>query len=272
MTRKSVVVAVLVLVGSSVAYAAPLRWGNYPLIPLEQDPTWHYFVRLWEADGNGGLHELTPEEFAALGEDQEQTVSILPYPQPDGTMIYGVYHQELSFVLWMKRFPDMKKTIGELAQIGETAKDVYDPTLTPAENDAAGNIDWFVVNGTWYPRTWTKRISYVGQAWSELWGPFGDDPANPEFLTRDYVVSFVPVTFDGKRYNAVKVTITGPAEGGPGVATEAYTFIDGIGMYERYFDLTIYGTMVFKHIATLQSVQLPAIGNGAVDTALQSGQ
>jgi hypothetical protein len=225
------------------------------LIPLEGNPTWHYFVRLWEADGSGGLHELTPDEFEALGEDQEQTVSVLPYPQLDGSMVYGIYHQELNFVLWMKRFPDTKKEIGELAQIGETAKDVYDPTMTPAENDAAGNIDWFVVDGTWYPRSWTKRISHPGQEWSELWGPFGDDPANPVFLPRAYSVSFVSVTFNEKRYNAVQVTIVGPAESGVGIATEAYTFIDGIGMYQRYFDLTIFDTMVFKHLATLQTVQ-----------------
>ncbi len=61
------------------------------------------------------------------------------------------------------------------------------------------------------------------------------------------------VDYAGKRYNSVKVTMVGPAEGGAGVATEAYTFIDGIGMYERYFDLTVYGTMVFKHVATLQA-------------------
>ncbi len=255
MLKKIFVLAVLASVGCGGLRAAPLRQGAHPLIPLEANPTWHYFVRLWEADGSGGLHELTPEEFAALGEDQEQTVSVLPYPQPDGSTVFGVYHEHLNFVLWMKRFEDTKNQIGELAQIGETAKDVYDPAMTPAENDAAGNIDWFVVDGAWYPRAWTKRISYVGQHWSELWGPFGDDPANPVFLPRYYVVSYVPVVFDGQKHNAIKVTIVGPAEGGVGVATEAYTFLDGIGMYERYFDLTVFGTMVFKHVATLQTVE-----------------
>jgi hypothetical protein len=244
----------LIIAAFTLAGAAPVRDGWHPLIPLESNPRYEYFVRLWEADGMGGLRELTAQDFIDLDEEQEQTVSVLRYPQPDGSMVYGIYHQQLNFVLWMKRFADTKSQIGELAQIGETAKDMYDPSMSPAENDAAGNIDWFVVDGTWYPRTWTKRVANEGQKWTEQWGPFGEDPETPVFLERNYSVSFVPITFKGKKYNAVKVTIVGPAESGVGTATEAYTFIDGIGMYERYFDLTIYGTMVFKHVAQLQSV------------------
>jgi hypothetical protein len=254
MYRKIFAIFVLTIAAITLAGASNTRDGWHPLIPLESSPHWNYFVRLWEADGMGGLRELTTEDFIELGEEQEQDVSVLPYPQPDGSMVYGVYHQQLNFVLWLKRFPDAKNQIGELAQIGETAKDIYDPSMSPAENDAAGNIDWFVVDGTWYPRTWTKRVAAEGQTWTEQWGPFGDDPEKPIFLERKYSVSFVPITFNGKKYNAVKVTAVGPAESGFGTATEAYTFIDGVGMYERYFDLTIYGTMVFKHVAQLQSV------------------
>lgn len=259
--------SLLILVVAGVSVASPLRQGAHPWIPLDANPTWQYHVRLWEFDPTSpdGLHELTPEEFEQLGEEQDQTVTILRYdpPNPIGDTIYGVYHSQLNFVLWMQYIPGDKNHYDRLAQIGETAKDTYDPSLTPAENDEQGHIDWFFVNDKWYPRTWSYRIGHPNQAWKELWGPFGDNPDNPILLPRNYTVSFVPITFDGKHYTGIKVTIVGPSEGDPNViATESYTFIDGIGMYERYFDLTTNvgvgqnGQIItlFKHIATLQEV------------------
>ena len=249
----------------------PSPW--YPLLPYELDPTQYCVVRLWilghdplyNPSGPVRWHELTDAEFAAMDEDRYQTVPTLRYdpPNPVGRTLYGMYHLQLNFVLWMDKVPELIYGEGKVAQVGETTKDKYDPTKTPAENDAAGNIDWFRVDGTWYPRTWTTSRMHAGQTWDELWGPFDD-----EFRARHAVVSFVKYTFKGRKYPAVKVTITGPSESDPDHiwTTEAFTFIHTVGIVERYIDDTTLdpppdgypaNTMIFKHIAKVTDIRFP---------------
>lgn len=262
-------VVIAVLLVPAVNAASETTKGWFPDFPLDKNPQYDYTVRLWILGPDMcnptpppyTFHELTPAEFGCLGEESSQHVSVLRYepPNPTGATVWGLYHEELNFVLWLQKIPDSKQTPGEIAQVGETAKDMYNPTLTPAQNDAAGNIDWFRVDSTWYPRTLTKRVSWPGQSWSELWGPFDPDPSGSAFRERSYTVSHVPASFNNKKYLGVMVTIVGPSESDSDViATEKYTFIHNIGWVERYFDLTTTsGEMQFKHIATLQDVSFP---------------
>ena len=75
-------------------------------------------------------------------------------------------------------------------------------------------------------------------------------------------------TFKGRRYPAVKVTITGPSESDPDHiwTTEAFTFIHTVGIVERYIDDTTLDpppdgypadTMIFKHIAKVTDIRFP---------------
>ena len=162
----------------------------------------------------------------------------------------------------------MKRLAGtdpRVAQVGETTKDKYDSTKSPLENDNLGNIDWFfdlTKNATtdasvvtWYPRSFLpKDIKKNKWTRTEQWGPF-----DGHFIPRKYTVSTVKVLFAKWYYYATKVTLVGPAEDNPNATvTEAYTFIDKIGMYERYFDRKENGVMTFKHVATLNSASFDA--------------
>lgn len=243
--------------------------------PIQWNPQYFGYVRLWVYDHNPiynqtapvEWHELTDDEFTFMGEDKTQNASYVRYDNPPllpGKTVWGLVHQELKFVMWMLFIPDQGLEMGKLTQVGETAKDMYNSSLNPAQNDAAGNIDWFIVNGTWYPRTFSTRQAYAGQQWTELWGPF--DPMNSSvFRERNYMVTRVPVTFEGKTYNGYKYTITGISEQSADlIATEAYTWIEPFGfMYERWIDFTTVAnpstpglppnTMIFLHRAFMQT-------------------
>jgi hypothetical protein len=244
--------------------------GGTPYFPVDRHPTWQYTVRLsmyahdpiWDPTAPMRWHELSIAEIRFLGEDYTQTVRVLRYgpPNPVNDTVWGLWHYELGFVLWMRQVPAVRQGSeipwASFSQIGETAKDVYNPFLTPRQNDALGNIQWFKVSGMWYPRTWIRYPNWVGQRWTELWGPF-----DHTLLSRSYTNSYVTVVLNRRFYKALQVKIVGPSEGDPNaVTTEIYKFVDGIGMYSRYLDVTNGpggtppNTMVFKHIATLNSV------------------
>ena len=260
------------LIMLSVSLYAQTNVTAVPYIPLEKNPAWNYSVRIWEYAHDPitnptapiRWHELSIAELKAVGEDYNQKVTVLRYdpPNPVGQTIFGIYHTQLHFVLWMQRiaahqYKPSPPVWGALAQIGETAKGKYNNVLSPGQNDAIGNIEWFKENGVWYPRTWMRYPNWAGQRWTEQWGPFGPG----EFVERNYITYSERVWFNNRFYDGYKVVAVGPSEGDPNItATEAYVFVDGIGMISRYIDLTTgpagipANTMIFKHLATLQSV------------------
>jgi hypothetical protein len=218
-----------------------------------------YTVQLWTDLHDGqGFHELSHEEFTSLGEMWQQTESVLRYDDPPsmpGVTLFGIYHEELNFVLWMRRYNVSCNDLGTLAQVGETAKGTYNPALTPRQNDDAGNIQYFLVNGELAPRVMFVDKSQFGKTWTDFWGPY--DPGINGGITRErvYTVTPVDITFGGILYHQqVKVSTVGPPEDPttPGTVVEAWTYLDGIGGYSRFFEQKdSSGNVIFRHIATL---------------------
>lgn len=213
----------------------PTNSSYFPSIPLDDKTTWKYHLIM-----SGGYplvaHEFGPftqDDWIVLGEDQNQTVKILHYFNPPSfpnETIYGFYHQELRFVLWLKELHDAKTGVTSLVQVGETAKDTYIGNITPAENDYKGNIGWFFINGTLYPRTFIKGNMSEGMNWTEYWGPFDSDKEGSVFRERKYIVHEVPITLQNKQYNGFAVNITGPGEEDESVeVTEILYFVEGFG-------------------------------------------
>jgi hypothetical protein len=219
---------------------------------------YEYTVRLWADLHDGlGFHELTHAEIEAAGETWHQSVKILRYDNPpslpSGTTLYGIHHIELGFVLWMQRFGVTCNSLGVLAQVAETAKNTYDDTKTPAENDAAGNIDYFLVDGKIAPRVMFADKARIGDTWTDWWGPFDPDDDGLTIRPRLMRVEGVRVSFGDKTFeNQVKVSDWGPLESGEGTPLESFTYIDSLGGYQREFEqFDSSGNVVFRHIATL---------------------
>jgi len=275
------VLFVLVVVGSLLCSAGicSVLDDVFPYFPLVENAKWFYSVRLW-VYGHDPIwdlvapmryHELTNAEFASMGERSNEVITVLRYdrPNPVGDTVWGLYHTNLGFVLWMQRikvvdykYPGTIPTLYEsLSQVGETAKDEYNPFLSPRQNDNLGKIEWFRVGIAWYPRTWIRYPNWTSQRWSQQWGPFGGI-----FLTRNYTNVRQQVMYGGRPRPGLVTKIVGPAEGMPSaVTTEIFTFIDGIGMYSRHiYTVTTAAvgpfpanTMIFRHLAVLQSHSLP---------------
>ena len=185
-----------------------------PSFPLDENITWIHHLNM-----SGGYplvpHEFGPftqEDWIALDEDQDQTVTILHYYNPPAfpnETVYGFFHHELGFVLWIKELYDTGTGITSLAQIGESGKDMYNPEASPAENDYYGNIEWFFVDDKLYPRTWIKGNMSDGMRWTEYWGPFDRDEKGSVLRERNYSVHTMPITVQNKEYNGFAVTMIG---------------------------------------------------------------
>lgn len=213
-------------------------FSYYPSIPFGQETIWKYHLNM------SGGYPLVPHEFGqftqydwnSLDEDQNQTVSILRYFNPPAfpnETVYGFYHQELGFVLWIKELIDETGVVS-LAQVGESTKGTYNANISPTENDYSGNIEWFFVNDKLYPRTWIKGHMVDGTNWTEYWGPFSLDEEGSVFRERRYTVNSVPITIQNKQYDGFAISMTGPGEDDESVeVTETLFFADGIGPTRR---------------------------------------
>lgn len=222
---------VVATVNTSITTDSPYS----PIIPFEENLTWKYHLNM-----SGGYplvpHEFGPftdEDWNALDEDQNQTVTIIRYFNsqtfPNET-VYGFFHQELKFVLWVKEIQDKKTGITSLAQVGETPKDTYNANITAAENDYLGNIEWFIVNQKLYPRTWIKGHLSDGMNWTEYWGPFTEDDKGSVLRERKYSVQSEQVTILDKQYDGFAVRTEGPGEKNEYEnVIETLHFVDGIG-------------------------------------------
>lgn len=213
-----------------------------PAFPLSNH-TIGYFVT--ELGGGYPLfnHSYAPfsdNEYLLTRQPKNQTLSIVPYYNPPlfpNETVYGLYHQEIGYVSWLKEFTDPKTGIVRLCQVadtGEKGEVPYLSNLSPADNDYLGRIGWYEVNGKVWPRTWINGTMYEGQSWSEWWGPFVADEQGSVFKKRDAVVSKSVIPVAGNQTRVYIVTINGPSEFYPGMnMKEAFYFADGIGPVGR---------------------------------------
>ncbi len=213
---------------------SPTDFSYYPSIPFSENIIWKYHLNM-----SGGYpiipHEFgifTQDDWITLDEDRNQTISILHYfnsPAFPNETVYGFYHHELGFVLWIKELND-ENGVASLSQVGESVKDTYNANLSPAENDYWRNIEWFFVNDKLYPRTWIKGHLVDGMNWTEYWGPFTLDEEGSIFRERRYSVYTVPMIIMNKTYNAFAVAYVGPGEDDESEeVSETLYFVDGIG-------------------------------------------
>ena len=144
--------------------------------------------------------------------------------------------------------------------------------MSSAENDYAGNIEWFFVNNKLYPRTWIKGHMVDGMNWTEYWGPFTLDEEGSVFRYRNYSVHSVPIFVQNKKYEGFAVSMIGPGEDDESEeVTETLFFVDGIGPtgrdiiakttqvtplppHEGWPSSLPAGTIIFDHSARIVSV------------------
>lgn len=188
-------------------------------------------------------HSFTPfteNDYLIARQHKNQTISVFAYdnsPLFPNETVYGLYHEENGYVAWLKEFTDPESGIVRLCQVADTGEFGEVPYLrnkSPADNDYLGRIEWFVVDGKLWPRTWINGSMYEGQSWSEWWGPFPPDKEGSVFKKRDAVVSKVIIPVAGNQSETYMVSITGPSEFLPGLNTkEDLYFVDGVGPVGR---------------------------------------
>lgn len=253
--------------------------GYFPVYPLDPDIVWVGNLTL-EAGYPLMDHAfalLTDEEWAAFNLSKEHVIRIIAYENPplfpDKT-IYAIYHEGIETMPWLIEMKNPVTGDDMLAQVASTPRDTYNPLLTPRENDEQGNIGWYVVDETLYPRTWVSGHLMEGQTWAEYWGPFEPDKEGSKLRKRTYTISEEKVPFDGRTYDGFRVTITGPhiIAGVPVETVEELVLVDGIGAVHRYLTHTATepfvressitgkqimpaGTMIFRHIVTMYSME-----------------
>jgi hypothetical protein len=201
--------------------------GGYPVYP-------HPFIN------------FTDIGYIRYGQHKNQTLRIFSYYNPPifpNETVYGILHEELGYVSWVKEYRDPRTGLSSLCQVADTGERGEKPfmqNVSPAENDYRGFIEWFNVSGKIYPRTWIKGSMQVGQSWSEMWGPFPADTNGSVFRKRDAVVSKERIPIAGNLTEVYAVTITGPSELYPGnIAKEVLYFADGVGAVGRdVFEMT----------------------------------
>lgn len=179
---------------------------------------------------------LTDEEIISLHNSPNQTLDLIVYQNPPifpNETVYGILHKELKYVSWLKEFTDPETGNNRLCQVadsGEFGITPYQSNLSPAENDYKGIIEWYLVEGKFYPRTWINGTMYEGQTWTEWWGPFTPDSEGSLFRERQYTVSKGQVPIGDKNVDGYIVSINGPGEFNQFInTTEIIYFVDGIG-------------------------------------------
>jgi hypothetical protein len=252
--------------------------GYFPTYPLDPAITWKGNLTL-EAGYPLVDHTFGPfteADWAAYDSAQDHTIRVIAYEHPPlfpNDTVYALYHENLETMPWLIEMKNPVTGDEMLAQVASTGKGVYNPNLSPLENDQQNNIGWYVVDGTLYPRTWISGHLKEGQTWKEFWGPFSPDKNGSKLRERTYQISEKEVTFAGKSYPGYIVTITGPhVIGGVAVtSTEELTLVDGIGVISRVLYHTASepfvrnssitgkqtmpeGTMIFRHVVTMYSM------------------
>lgn len=221
---------------SSLASGSMTR--TIPSFPLTNETIGTFSINL-----GGGYplfnHSYTlfsDDEYLLHGQHKNQTLTLVPYNNPPlfpNETVYGILHEENGYVSWVKVFTDPNTGIVRLCQVadtGEFGETPYQKNLSPAENDYLGRIEWLVVYGKIWPRTWINGTMYEGQSWTEWWGPFPPDKEGSVFRKRDTVVRKVILPIAGNQTEVYEVSITGPSETNEGInRTENLYFLDGVG-------------------------------------------
>ena len=253
--------------------------GYYPTYPLDTDIIWKGNLTL-EAGYplvDHAFSPLTEDEWKGFDIDKEHIIRIIAYEHPPlfpNDTVYAIYHEKIDTMPWLIQMKNQVTGDDMLAQVASTPRDIYDPDLNPLENDKQGNIGWYVVDDTLYPRTWISGYLMEGQTWAEYWGPFEPDKDGSKLRKRTYTISEEKVPFAGETYDGYRVTITGPhvIAGVPVETVEELVLVDGIGVINRYLthiatepfvrDSPITGkqtlpagTMIFRHVATISSME-----------------
>lgn len=265
--------------GEGSSFSPEWSEGYSPSYPLDPAIRWRGNLTL-EAGYPLVDHTFGPftdAEWATYDSAQDHVIRILTYENPPlfpNDTVYALYHENLETMPWLIEMKNPVTGDDMLAQVASTGKGVYDPDLSPLENDQQNNIGWYVVDGTLYPRTWISGHLKEGQTWKEYWGPFNPDTNGSRLRERIYTISEREVTFEGETYPGYIVTITGPhIIGGVAVnSTEELTLVDGIGVISRVLyhtatepftrNSSITGeqmmpeeTMLFRHVASIYSMQ-----------------